>query len=78
MDCSIDEVVNERDVIENFGEYMKLVSLPERSFTAALKANALVITFRKANNKDRNLLKSLDECSTEMTEDWLSNLRTPK
>lgn len=78
MDCSIDEVVNERDVIENFGEYMKLVSLPERSFIAAMKANALVITFRKANNKDRNLLKSLDECSTEMTEDWLNSLRTPR
>lgn len=73
----IGEAVQGREVIEDFGEYVKLISLPEGSYTAGTKANSLVTTFRQANIEDRRLLQSMVDCSTAMTEDWIHSLHAP-
>ncbi|PWB54539.1 MAG: hypothetical protein C3F18_06670 [Nitrosomonadales bacterium] len=75
VERSIGEALQGHEVIEDFGKYVKLLSLPDGSYTAGAKANVLVTTIREASPEDRRLLRSMVDCSTPMTEDWLRSLR---
>ncbi len=68
------EAVLKDVVIEDFGEYVKLVVLTEGSYTSGEKPNELHTTFRAAKPEDRRLLQSMSACSTEISEDWLEGL----
>ncbi len=74
VEHSIGEALHGHEVIEDFGKYVKLLSLPGGSYTAGTKANVLVTTIRETSPEDRRLLRSMVDCSTPMTEDWLRSL----
>ena len=75
VERAIGEAINGHEVIEDFGEYVKLLSLPGGSYTAGARANVLVTTFRETSPEDRRLLRSMIDCSVPITEDWLRSLR---
>lgn len=75
VERAIGEALHGHEVIEDFGEYVKLLSLPGGSYTAGAKANVLVTTLRVTSPEDRRLLRSMIDCSTPMSEDWLRGLR---
>jgi hypothetical protein len=57
-------------VIEDFGEYVKLLLLPHGSYTSIEELNVLVTTIRSSNAADRYLLESISKCSRPMDEEW--------
>lgn len=75
VERAIGEALHGHEVIEDFGEYVKLLSLPGGSYTAGERANVLVTTIRVTSPEDRRLLRSMVDCSIPMTEDWLRSLR---
>jgi hypothetical protein len=62
-------------VIENFGEYVKLLLCPERSYTAGESPNTLNTTIRESNNQDQRMLESITRCASTVDEEWFKNVR---
>lgn len=77
VELAIGEAIPGHDVIEDFGEYVKLLLLPGRSYTADESKNALHTSFRVATVEDRRLLQTMIACSKTITEDWIRSLRAP-
>jgi hypothetical protein len=63
------------EVIEDYGDYLKLLSLPGGSYTAGTTPNVLSTAFREVREEDRRILRTMIDCSTKMTEDWFQSLR---
>jgi hypothetical protein len=74
VELAIGEALPSYEVIEDFGEYVKLLTLPGGSYTADVSKNVLVTIYRVATPGDRRLLQSMISCSDTINEDWLRNL----
>ena len=73
-EIAIGEALPDHDVTEDFGEYVKSLSPPGRTYTAEVSRNALRTLFRVATAEDRRLLESLSACSTAIVGDRLRSL----
>jgi hypothetical protein len=62
-------------VIEDFGEYVKLLLLPpDGSYKTGDDPNKIVTTIRECNEQDRSVRKSMRDCSCTMDEKWFESL----
>ena len=71
---TVDDAVHGHEVIEDFGGCIKLVSLPEGSYTAGAHANRLRTSFLPVNPDHRRLLSSMLDCAVPITRAWLRAL----
>ena len=63
------------NVIEDYGDYVKILSLTDDSYTAGEVPNELHTIFRATTPDDRRLLRSMIDCATPMTAEWFKTLR---
>jgi hypothetical protein len=68
---TVANAVSGHDVIEDFGEYVKLLKLPMRSYTGDKIPNELPTILRVTESKDCNFFQNMVKCSEVITEDWL-------
>jgi nucleoside 2-deoxyribosyltransferase len=61
--------------IEDFGQFVKLLSIPTGSYASGDKANILRTTFKSVEPAHARLMSSFLACSTEMNEQWVASLR---
>ncbi|HEX3092189.1 MAG TPA: hypothetical protein VHW72_06180 [Candidatus Angelobacter sp.] len=60
--------------IEDYGNYVKFLSLPAASYAAGDQPNVLVTTFKVADERHRRLISSIFRCSKQIDEKWLIEL----
>jgi hypothetical protein len=63
------------EVIEDFGKYVKLLSIRTGSFTAGEKPNTLPTIFKCTDPAHERLINSMLACSREMNQEWFRALR---
>ena len=68
------EALPEHDVIENFGKYVKLLQLQDKSYTSGQEANVLITTIRESNSVDQGRLNSITRCALAMDENWFKSI----
>ena len=66
------------DVIEDFGKYVKLLSLRTGSFTSGEKPNTLPTVFKCTEPAHERLINSMLACSKPMSEAWFAAMRSRK
>ncbi|MGA2405865.1 MAG: hypothetical protein ABSF81_03825 [Bacteroidales bacterium] len=62
------------NVIENMGEYIKLLMLPDSTYTSGEHPNMLHTTIRISSPLDRRTLESIIRCSTNIDEQLFKNI----
>jgi hypothetical protein len=66
------KTVGGHKVIEHYGEYTKVLSLPEETYTPDREANLLHTIFRATTPDDRRLVDSIIACSVPVTEELVN------
>jgi hypothetical protein len=66
----------EYQVIENFGDFVKLLRLQEKTYTTTEVPNMINTTFKVSKDIDNQLLESITRCSVTMDREWINNICT--